>query len=406
MPKPRLRQDVGASVLGAFVFWGLGLAWASSAAAAPANAAGSTTDIAARIYKVSLRRGQTTLSERREVSEAAAAVLAQVPDGVQPSFAVIQRELLRKQVIEPVHRQVLGSFATADPGTMLDSVEPVLVSALADHKWRWFGIAVAPVDAERSRLLIILVESAIDLVPPPPALQVSDTPVPLSGAVLPPYDKPQVLLTDPMGQVTPLPVTIQGRKFSGQLRCAMPGHYKVEVIGESKPGPHVLANFIWPCARPLESIPQVTGETRATPQVQAQTAPQTIADRESVLLKLLNRDRTEAGLPALVPDERLSHIARMHSDEMAKRHAVFHHSPTTGTPEDRVRRAKIKNAILAENLAQAPTEEEAERSLMDSPGHRRNILDRQLTRVGIGVATQTALHGGLQLYVTQLFIGD
>ena len=93
------------------------------------NAAGSTTDIAARIYKVSLRRGRTTLSERREVSEAAAAVLAQVPDGVQPSFAVIQRELLRKQVIEPVHRQVLGSFATADPGTMLDSVEPVLVSA-------------------------------------------------------------------------------------------------------------------------------------------------------------------------------------------------------------------------------------------------------------------------------------
>ena len=37
---------------------------------------------------------------------------------------------------------------------------------------------------------------------------------------------------------------------------------------------------------------------------------------------------------------------------------------------------------------------------------QQNILDRQLTRVGIGVATQTALHGGLQLYVTQLFIGD
>ena len=105
-------------------------------------------------------------------------------------------------------------------------------------------------------------------------------------------------------------------------------------------------------------------------------------------------------------DARLSKIARAHSEEMVRKRSVFHHSPTTGTPEDRVRRAQIKNSIIAENLAQAPTEEEAERSLMDSPGHRRNILDPSLTQVGIGVATLMTPQGSRQLYITQLFIAE
>ncbi len=386
------------------LLWALLLnVWPSLALAAPP---GPTTAIVERIYKVSLRRGLTTLTERREVSEAAASVLRLVPPGVQPSFAVIQRELLRHQVIEPVHRQVLGSFASADPGTLLDSIEPVLASALADRSWRFFGVAVQPVDAETSRLLVILVESAIDLTPPLAAQAVSEVPVPLSGTILPPYEKPQVLLTDPTGQVAPLAITVKGRGFSGFLRCATPGHYKVEVIGESKQGPHVLANFIWPCAKPLDALP-VTAEAEKPPLPgRGGAAAKTVAESEAELLRLLNRDRAAAGLPKLAHDDRLGRIARAHSEEMAKKRTVFHHSPTTGTPEDRVRRAKIKNTIIAENLAQAPTEEEAERSLMDSPGHRRNILDPSITKVGIGVAFQKSPSGGLQLYVTQLFIGD
>lgn len=406
MPKRGQRLDARAWLLWAGIGLFFGPFGDALATPSPLSPSGPSAEIAARVYKVSLRRGLTTLSERREVSAAAGSVLSQVPDGVQPSFAVIQRELLRHQVIEPVHRQVLGNFATADPGTMLDSVEPVLASAMEDHKWRWFGVAVQPIDAERSRMLIIFVESAIDLVPPPAALQVSDAAVPLAGTILPPFDKPQVLLTDPMGQVAPLAVTVQGRKFSGTLRCAMPGLYKVEVIGEGKRGPHVLANFIWPCARPLDALPAVTTEAAPPPPPRAQEGSKSVPEAEAELVKLLNRDRTSAKLAPLMVDERLTQIARAHSEEMAKRKSVFHHSPTTGTPEDRVRRAKIKNGLIAENLAQAPSEEEVERSLMDSPGHRRNILDPSLRRVGIGVALQKTPHGGLQLYVTQLFVGD
>ncbi len=358
---------------------------------------GGHPEIAARISKVAHNRGQPTLAERRQVSAAAQAILAQTPDGVQPPFAVIQRELLRKQVVEPLHRQILAGFATSDPGSLVDGLAPVVEQALADRKWRWFGVATEPVkgDPERSRLLVLLIESGIDLLPPPAATEVSPQPVPLKGTLLAPYVRPQVLITDPQGQISPLPIAVSGRDFSGVVRCQVRGLYQIEVIGESKQGPHVLANFIWPCATSLPSLPPPLA-------IPPPKVLRTIAESEAELVRLLNADRKQAGLSPLSLDERLTKIARAHSEEMAKKRTVFHHSPTTGTPEDRVRRARIKNSMLAENLAQASTEEEAERSLLDSPGHRRNILDPALTKVGIGVAAIVTPQGHRQLYITQL----
>ncbi|HMU40667.1 MAG TPA: CAP domain-containing protein [Pseudomonadota bacterium] len=357
-----------------------------------------TQAVSAVVQKVAKTTKQSGLKERREVSEAAAAVLAQLRENEQPSFVLIERELVRKQVVEPVHRQVLGTFSTHDPMSFLQGLEPVLAGAMSDRKWRYFGVALAPLDAERSRVLVVLVESFLDLSPPKPQAQVSDAWVPFSGSVLPPYEKPQVLVTEPSGAIVSLRLTGQGRAFQGVLRCQAAGFYKIEVVAEGKHGPQVLANFQWPCGVALDSLPQVE-------KPQSQEPKSTQAESEAELHRLLNRDRKQAGLPALIADPVLSQIARAHSEEMARRSSVTHHSPTTGTPEDRVRRAKLRYSIVAENLAQAPTEEEAERSLLESPGHRRNILDRSLTRVGVGVAFATTLQGKRQLYATQLFAG-
>lgn len=363
------------------------------------HAAEPSDDIAARIAAVAKQLGQPALSPRKEVAAAAQEILSQTSDGTQPPFAVIQRELLRKQVVEPVHRQILAGFATADPGSLLEGLDPVLRQAFADRKWRWFGVATAPFrgDPERSRLLILLVESGLDLAPPPAAAGPESAPIPLRGSLLAPYSRPQVMITDPQDRIAPLAIDVKGRDFSGLLRCDTVGLYKVEVIGESAQGPHVLANFFWPCGATLPSLPQKFA-------MPTEKVERTIPASEAELLRLLNQDRKLAGLPPLALDARLTKIARAHSEEMAKKRSVFHHSPTTGTPEDRVRRAHIKNTMLAENLAQAGTEEEAERSLMDSPGHRRNILDPQLTKVGIGVATAKTPLGQVQLYITQLFL--
>jgi uncharacterized protein YkwD len=60
----------------------------------------------------------------------------------------------------------------------------------------------------------------------------------------------------------------------------------------------------------------------------------------------------------------------------------------------------ISYKYAGENIAGAPTVEKAHSSLMNSPGHRRNILNPNYTHVGIGI-----IDGGpYGKMFTQLFI--
>jgi uncharacterized membrane protein required for colicin V production len=115
-------------------------------------------------------------------------------------------------------------------------------------------------------------------------------------------------------------------------------------------------------------------------------------DSEEVMLRLVNRERALAGLPALAPDERLRAVARGHSEEMFRLDYFSHDSPLSGTPFDRLRQSGIRFGAAGENLAYAPTVEVAHRGLMNSPEHRRNILAPEFRRVGIGIV-QSGLWG-------------
>ena len=99
-------------------------------------------------------------------------------------------------------------------------------------------------------------------------------------------------------------------------------------------------------------------------------------------------------------------MARAHSADMLAHGFVGHISPTTGSAADRLRRAHIDAARILENVARAYSPGEAERGLMASPGHRANVLDREATHLGIGVAVGPPQKdgGATALLVTQLFI--
>ena len=103
------------------------------------------------------------------------------------------------------------------------------------------------------------------------------------------------------------------------------------------------------------------------------------------MLELLNQERTAIGLPPLVFDEALREVARAHSREMFERSYFSHTSPVTGSPADRARQAGIMPRVIGENLAYAPNVRIAHEGLMNSPGHRENILRPTYGRVGIGV---------------------
>ncbi len=122
-------------------------------------------------------------------------------------------------------------------------------------------------------------------------------------------------------------------------------------------------------------------------------------DLENMVLELINIERANRHLDSLEPDPALSEVARLYSTDMFTRGYFSHISPEGLTPFDRIRQANIGFLIAGENLALAPTVATAHNGLMNSPGHRANILRSQFGKVGIGVMDG----GSYGLIVTEIF---
>jgi uncharacterized membrane protein required for colicin V production len=120
---------------------------------------------------------------------------------------------------------------------------------------------------------------------------------------------------------------------------------------------------------------------------------------EERMFQLVNEERLAAGLHALGWDPDLVPVARAHSEEMFETGYFSHYSPETGSPFDRLDAAGINYRAAGENLALAPTVDIAHQGLMDSPGHRENILQPAFGRMGIGAISSP----GRGTMYTQLF---
>lgn len=120
---------------------------------------------------------------------------------------------------------------------------------------------------------------------------------------------------------------------------------------------------------------------------------------EERMFQLVNQERMVAGLSPLEWDPELVPVARAHSTDMFENGYFSHASPTTGSPFDRLDAAGIGYIAAGENLALAPTVELAHEGLMDSPGHRANILEPSFGRMGIGAISAP----GRGTMYTQLF---
>lgn len=155
-----------------------------------------------------------------------------------------------------------------------------------------------------------------------------------------------------------------------------------------------------------DAIRQTFNKLTVEPESSARVAlPYTVAGSrprpglEAEMLELVNRERSAAGLAPLAPDPALVEVARRHSADMWTRGYFSHVTPEGRNPFDRIREADVRFLTAGENLALAPTVPVAHTGLMNSPGHRANILRPQFGRVGIGI-----MDGGMRgLMVTQNF---
>lgn len=106
---------------------------------------------------------------------------------------------------------------------------------------------------------------------------------------------------------------------------------------------------------------------------------------ETKMFELVNNERTSRGIGALTWDTRLVVVARNYATLMWKDGYFGHYDPEGHDVGYRLAQAGIRYEVAGENLALAPNVDIAHSGLMNSPGHRANILDKDFHRVGIGV---------------------
>lgn len=129
--------------------------------------------------------------------------------------------------------------------------------------------------------------------------------------------------------------------------------------------------------------------------------PPTGAAWRQRILELVNQQRELAGVPPVVYSPQLEAQANQYACELIAYDFFDHVNPVTGsTLADRAAEFGYDFLVIGENLAGGqPTPEQAMADWMNSPGHRRNILDERFTELGVGVR----LGGDFRIYWVQEF---
>jgi len=353
--------------------------------------------ITALVQDTARSRGQSAPDPDGRLYAAARDLASVVPENAPVSYPLIEFALQRHGIIEPSpHLRVIWG-PLDDVGAIIEQLGTVMPEILDDGPFTRIGVGAAPRGDGEGAIILALQKSYIDTDPMPRALPAGGV-IGLRGRVRAPFRDPQVFVTRDDGGVVQPPVRGDAGGFSAEIDCGSHrGRQQIEVTADDASGATVLANFPVYCREKPPTSIQLRGPTDDRPVTSAE-------DAERRLLALLNRDRAAHGLPALIGDPAVAAVARAHSREMFETGVVAHVSPRTGSASDRIRAAGIRTAAVLENVARAYGISEAQDGLMNSPGHRANILSPEVTHVGIGVVIGDEVVGRRELFVTQVFI--
>lgn len=108
---------------------------------------------------------------------------------------------------------------------------------------------------------------------------------------------------------------------------------------------------------------------------------------ELQLFDLTNAARVKHGLKALTWDDQVKETARDHSKDMSVNNYFSHTNLEGESPFDRMEEDQIRYTLAGENLAYGQFSSIfAHEGLMNSLGHRKNILQKDFRYLGVGVA--------------------
>jgi hypothetical protein len=126
-------------------------------------------------------------------------------------------------------------------------------------------------------------------------------------------------------------------------------------------------------------------EARAQTAARPVAAGQVMPGAAEQLLALANRARAEAGAGPLKWDGALANAARQHCLRMAAEGPISHRYAGEPDLAERAGETGARFSLIEENVALAPTPDEIQDAWMHSAGHRANLLNPLVDRVGLAV---------------------
>lgn len=237
------------------------------------------------------------------------------------------------------------------------------------------GLAIAD---DRAAVAVLLARRRFELEPfarthkkPPKA------PQRLCGTLVTPLDAADAFVTRPGGDVERVAME-SAPKARGRL-CAdltfpVTGRHTVEVLARGPRGPEVAALFF------------VDVGAVGAQESDEVSEPSTPAEARAALLVRINALRLKMGLAALSLDPELDAVAGAWADRLAAEGFFSHVAPDGSDLKQRLTARKYRFASAGENLGLSSGPLAAHFGIEHSPGHRKNLLEANHRRLGIGLS--------------------
>jgi uncharacterized YkwD family protein/spore coat assembly protein SafA len=147
----------------------------------------------------------------------------------------------------------------------------------------------------------------------------------------------------------------------------------------------------------ISANPQIKNPALIYPGEKLTIPTVTTTAQENEVIRLVNVERSKAGLQLLKTNWQLCRVARYKSADMAQpppKGYFGHQSPTYGSPFKMMESFGLKFSAAGENIAygqKTPAEVMlGKNGWMNSPGHRSNILNGTYTEIGVGLAKNSS----------------
>lgn len=235
------------------------------------------------------------------------------------------------------------------------------------------GVGLA-LRGEEGALVVLLARRKLELEPVARSFKKPPRPQRVCATLVPPLDRAELFVTRPDGAVERQDLARSGEALCATLELPSVGRHTVELLGNGPRGPEVGALFF------------VTVGHDPGREDEAEKEPATAPEARALILSRTNALRRGMGLPPLATDAVLEAVAQRYAERMAKEGFFAHVAPDGSDLKSRLTAEGYRYLAAGENLGNASGPLAAHFGIEHSPGHRKNLLEPNHRKLGIGIA--------------------